>query len=171
MNTRSQLILGIILVATAAAATEFLPAGGFIWMLLTTILVLVMVVFGSRLPFIFRVIATGFTFYLAYQMCLLGRTMEPFLSAYTLRMALLHFGIFAALPTIALIRGWQGGSRALVCSLILPVAFVCACSVAAFEESRFISQHGSGIGPTPRWTVSNHWLAYDPATDRLYGSD
>ena len=171
MNIRSQLILGTTIVAIAAVVTEFVPAGGPIWMLFTAVLVLVVVVAGRSLPLMFRVVATGFTFYLAYQMCLIGRTMEPFLSAYTFRMALLHFGIFAALPTMALVRAWQGRPRVLVCSLMLPVAFVCACCVAAFEESRFIAQHSSGVGPTARWTISHHWLAYDASTSRLYGSD
>jgi hypothetical protein len=97
--------------------------------------------------------------------------MEPSLSAYTFQMALLHSTLFAALPTIALLRGWQGRVRGLVCSLMLPVAFICACLMAAFEESQFIAQHSGGVGPTPRWTVPHHWLSYDPVTKQLCGSD
>jgi hypothetical protein len=171
MSTHSQVILGTVGVVVAAVVTEPVPAGGSLWMLLTAILVLAVVVGGRRLPLIFRVVATGFTFDLAYQMCLIGRTMEPFLSAYTIGMALTHFGIFAALPTLGLVRAWEGRPRWLVVSLLLPVAFICACSVAAFEESRFIAQHRSGVGPTGRWTVPHHWLSSDASTGRLSGSD
>jgi hypothetical protein len=171
MSSRSQIMLGAAVVLVAAWVSEFVPAGGLIWMLLTAILTLTLLVRGRRLSLTFRVLATGFTFYYAYQMCLMGRTMEPGLSAYTFKMALLHFALFAALPTVALVRGWQGRARVLVCSLILPVAFIGACLVAAFEESQFIAQHSSGAGPTPRWTVPHHWLSYDAANGQLHGSD
>lgn len=164
-------MFGTAIVVVAAGVTEFIPAGGFVWMLLTAALALAVLVRGCELSLTFRVVATGVTFYYAYKMCLLGRTMGPFLSVYTFKMALFCFTLFAALPTLALLRGWQGRARVLVCSLMLPVAFVCACSVAAFEESQFIAQHRAGVGPTPRWTVSHHWLSYDSATGELYGSD
>ena len=83
----------------------------------------------------------------------------------------MHFAVFAALPTLGLVRAWQGRPRVLVSTLMLPVALVGACGVAAVEESRFIAQHHSGVGPTARWTVPQHWLAYDASTSRLYGSD
>jgi len=170
MRTRSQFMLGTTLVIIAAMITEFVPAGGLIWMLVTAILAIIVAFRGHGLSLTLRVVATGCTFYYAYQMCLLGRTMAPLLSTYTIRMSLLHFAIFAALPTIALLRAWRGTPRVLVCSLMLPIAFVCACSVAAFEESQFIAQHRSGVGPTPRWTFSHHWLSYDPSTG-IHGSD
>jgi hypothetical protein len=171
MSAKSQIILGAAVVLVAAVVMEFIPAGVLIWMLFTAVLALIMAVRGRGLSLTLRVIATGSTFYYAYLMCLLGRTMEPFLSAYTFRMALLHFSIFAALPMLALLRGWEGRARVLLCSLTLPVGFICACAVAAFEEFQFVAQHPSGVGPTPRWTVSHHWLSYDSASGQLNGSD
>ena len=171
MSSRSQIIFGTAVVIVAAVVTESMSAGALIWMVFTAALALTLVVRGRGLPLTFRVVATGFTFYHAYQMCLIGRTMEPFLSSYTVSMALLHVSIFAALPTMALLRGWQGIARVLLCFLVLPVALIGACSVAAFEERQFIAQHSSGVGPTPRWTVSHHWLSYDSSTGQLDGSD
>lgn len=171
MSSRLQFILGAAVVLVAAVVAEFVPASGLMWALCTAILALTVAIRGRGLSLTFRVVATGFTFYYAYHMCLMGRTMEPSLSAFTMRMALLHGVFFAALPTVALLSGWQGRARVLVCSLLLPVAFTGACSVAAFEEARFMAQHSSGVGPTPRWTVPNHWLSYDSSTGQLHGSD
>jgi len=170
MSTQSHFLLGTTLVVIAATITEFMPAGRLVGMLMTAVLAILVAFRGRRLSLTLRVVATGCTLHYAFQMCLVGRTMAPFLSAYTIQMSLMHFAIFAALPTIALMRAWQGRTRVLVCSLMLPMAFVCACSVAAFEESRFIAQHNRGVGPTPRWTVSHHWLSYNPSTG-LQGSD
>ena len=141
MSTRSQLLFGIALVVIAAVIAEFLPAGGPIWMLLTAILALSVAIIGYRLPMIIRVVATGFTFHLSYQMCLIGRTMEPHLSAYTGGAALMGFVVYGALPTLPLLRGWKDRPRVLVCSLMLPISFLFACLVAAFEEFRFVQQH------------------------------
>lgn len=171
MSSRYQVIRGLVVALVAAVVTALLPAGGFISMLFMALLALIVAVRGSSLPLSFRVAATGFTLYYSFEVCLLGRTMEPFLSAYTLRMTLLHFVLFAALPTMALLRAWRGTTQVLVCSLMLPVAFIVACSVATFEEFQFISLHRAGVGPTPRWTVPHHWLSYDATTKQLDGSD
>jgi hypothetical protein len=171
MSSRGHAILGAAIAIIAAVGLELMPAGGLLAMLITATLTLTVVVRGHELSLTFRMLATVFICCYAYQVCLLGRTMAPYLTAYTFRMAIFHFGIFAALPTIALLRCWQGGARVLVCSLAFPIALICACLVAAFEESQFIDQHRAGVGPTPRWTVSHHWLSYDSSTGQLNGSD
>ncbi len=105
-------------------------------------------------------------------MLLLGRTMEPRLSVYTFKMAWFMWALFAAIPTLSLLRTWQL-KKGWMLLLIFPlVGFALACSVAQIEEQMFVKKHrASGIGPKPRWTASHHWLAYDKNTDRLYGSD
>ena len=50
--------------------------------------------------------------------------------------------------------------------------FAMALLVAGIEERVFVIKYrDTGVGPTPRWTVGTHWLAYDRDTGRLYGSD
>jgi hypothetical protein len=52
------------------------------------------------------------------------------------------------------------------------VSLALASLVAGFEERQFVKLHRAhGIGPTPRWTVSHHWLSYDVEKQQLYGSD
>lgn len=170
MSSGIQILLGLSMVSIAAVADGFLPLGGSIWPMLTGILAFVLAIGGRGLPLMVRVVATGVIFFFAFQLFLIGRTAEPFLSGYTVGMAI-TFGCIAVVPGLALIRGWQGRARIWLCSLMLPISFASACLVAAYEESQFVAQHRNGVGPTNRWTVPMHWLSYDAATQKLQGSD
>jgi hypothetical protein len=65
-----------------------------------------------------------------------------------------------------------GGLRIALLVAVLPTSLALAFGVAGIEEAMFIQKHKeTGIGPTARWTVSNHWLSYNAQTGKLDGSD
>jgi hypothetical protein len=171
MNAAAQIAVGFAATVTLAVLDELLPDGGMTLLAAVAVLAIVSVIRGERLPLFVRVFATGATFYLGYMMCLIGRTMEPRFTIYTVQMALVVFGLYATLPTLALLRIWRGRIRAALVASVFPISLAVASAVAAYEEYQFILQHRQGVGPTARWTVSNHWLAYDAETQRLSGSD
>jgi hypothetical protein len=171
MSTKTQAALGIGAAVALAVLDEVLPDGGILLLVVVAALTLASGIGGPRLPLFVRVFATAATFYLGYAMCLVGRTMEPRLTGYTLQMALVCFGLFAVLPTLTLARIWRGRLRLAVVASVLPVSMAVAAAVAAYEEFHFVRQHRDGIGPTARWTVSDHWLSYDARTKILSGSD
>jgi hypothetical protein len=129
-------------------------------------------VFGTRLPIFVRTLFTVLIFYFGGTIALVGRTMEPGLTPYTAGMALEFFALFALWPALSLFRIWSGRLRIALVLLVLPISLALAFSAAAAEEYIFVQKYRvSGVGPTPRWTVSNHWLAYYPETGKLDGSD
>ncbi len=171
MSTRTQSALAIGATVALAVLAEVLPHGGFLLLVVVWVLALASGIGGERLPVFVRVFATAATFYLGYVMCLAGRTMEPGFTGYTLQMALVCFGLFAALPTLTLARLWRGRLRGAVVASVFPVSLAAAAAVAAYEEHQFVQRHRDGVGPTARWTVSDHWLSYDARTQILSGSD
>jgi hypothetical protein len=171
MSTKTQTALGISAMVVLAVLDEQVSDGGITLLVIVAVLAVASAIGGQRLPLFVRVFATGVVFYFGYVMCLVGRTMEPRFTVYTVQMALIAFGLYAALPTLALLRIWRGRVRVAVVASVLPISLAVASGVAAYEEHRFIQEHRHGIGPTARWTVSNHWLAYDAKTQQLSGSD
>lgn len=171
MKTRLQAIIGALAVIGWIAVHEFAPPRASTSILGAYALALAAVIGGRRLPLSLRIVATGTIAYLGYGMCLLGRTMEPHLTIHNAAMALICFACGAFLPTLALLRAWQGRLRVAVVTGMLPFCLAAAFGVAAFEEYTFVRQHPHGAGPTPRWTVSMHWLAYDADRRALSGSD
>lgn len=171
MKTRFQIGLGVgtslALVALHALQSR---QNALLWVVVYALAVAT-AVGGMRLPLFLRVFATGATAYLAYGMCLVARTMEPHFTWRTLAMAILAFSWCALLPTLALLRAWRGRTRAIVVGMMFPTALALASLVAAYEEHEFVRRHPQGIGPTARWTVSDHWLAYDAERRVLSGSD
>ncbi|HOE97299.1 MAG TPA: hypothetical protein PLS90_06755 [Candidatus Sumerlaeota bacterium] len=136
------------------------------------IILFVGLVWGPRLPLFVRSWFTWMIFYFGALACMFGRTMAPGLTLYTAGMALLSFSSMALLPALALLRLWHGRRRLALIGLVLPVSLLLGCVVGFTEERLFIWRYReTGAGPTPRWTVEMHWLAYDPATGELAGSD
>ena len=171
MSTKTQTALAIGATIALAVLDEVLPDGGLLLLVVVAALALASVIWGLRLPIFVRVFATAATFYLGYVMCLVGRTTEPGFTADAVQMALACFALYAVLPTLALLRIWRGRLRVATVASVFPVSLAVASAVAAYEEHQFIQQHRQGVGPTARWTVSNHWLAYDGVTRKLSGSD
>ena len=173
MSTTTHITIGLAATVAFAAAVEFVPVvGGLVCMGGAGLLLIVALVRGQRLPVSLRVFATGVFFYYGYSMCLLGRTMAPGFTRYTVSMALTYFAIFALLPGLSLIRLWRPRLAFSLVTLLLPVSLGAAALVAEFEEQSFVRTHrGTGVGPTARWTVSHHWLSYDREAQRLDGSD
>ncbi|MEO7412227.1 MAG: hypothetical protein ABIZ81_02630 [Opitutaceae bacterium] len=171
MTAKQQTASGLAATILFAIAEENLPGGGIPLLVVMAGLAVAAAIWGPRFPLYLRVFVTGATFYLGYVTCLVGRTMEPGFSLHTLSGVFLLFGLYAALPTLTLLRLWRGRLRLAVVASVFPVSLAIASAVAAYEENQFIEQHRDGIGPTARWTVSNHWLAYDAKTQHLWGSD
>jgi len=110
--------------------------------------------------------------YWGYIACLVGRTMEPGLTGYTLEMALTVVVVSGCWPAIALFRLWRRPIAFCLLCAFFPVAFTLAMLVAGTEEYLFVRKYrDTGAGPTARWTVPHHWLAYDKEARRLDGSD
>jgi hypothetical protein len=127
---------------------------------------------GQRLPLILRSLTSIIIIYWAFGTCLVGRTTEPGISRATFIFALQVFILYGLLPGVVLLRLWPLRLGATFLVALFPVGFLLAATVAGAEEYLFVQKyHESGTGPTPRWTVSNHWLAYDKEKKRLYGSD
>jgi len=171
MNPKLQTALGIGATALLVAITEPIRIGGLLMFIAVILLAISSLIAGERLPLFVRVLATGTIYYHAFVMLLIGRTTEPHLSADTITMAIFYFGLFALLPVLALFRVWRKRIAVALAAVVLPVALIAACTVAAYEEKAFVRQHAEGIGPTGRWTVSHHWLAYNAETQELYGND
>jgi len=172
MNGAFHIFCGISATVFLAAVSESLPGGGLILILAAAALALVSAIGGNRLPLALRVFATSFILYFAYSMCLVGRTMEPHFTRYTVSMALTFFGLFAMVPTVSLLRLWRRRIAVALVIAVLPLSLTAAAIVAGIEEHLFVEKYrNTGVGPTPRWTVSNHWLSYDREARHLNGSD
>ncbi len=174
MNAAYQSLVGVLATAALAALSELLPGpgGGLVLMVTVGAVALTAAIGGTRLPLALRVCATTFIIYFGYSMCLVGRTMEPGFTGYTLGMALTCFGLFAAVPGLSLLRIWSPKVALALLVAILPLSLTAAAVVAGLEEHLLVQKYrNTGVGPTPRWTVSNHWLSYDRETRLLNGSD
>ncbi len=171
LSSTCSILLGIVATIALAVVDEWVPDRGLILLAVVAALAIAGALRGRQLPLFLRVFATGATFYFGYAVCLVGRTMEPHLTAYTVQAALICFGLYAALPTLALLRIWKGRLGVALVLSMFPASLAAASMVAAYEEHQFVQKHLQGVGLTPRWTVSHHWLAYDARTKTLYGSD
>lgn len=171
MSRKAELAWGIFGTLVLMAICELLPINGMLLLFLVATLSLASVLAGHVLPLFLRTFTTGSVVYLGYVMCLVGRTMGPGFTRDTAEMAMVWYGIFAALPNLALLRIWKGWPRIIIVAGALPLGLLLACTVAGYEEASFVKQHPYGIGPTKRRTVSQHWLAYDAETKKLSGSD
>jgi hypothetical protein len=164
----SAVLFGLV----ASTVFEAVPDHGISLLVAMALLTITSLIGGLSLPLFVRCFFTVLIFYFASTICLVGRTMEPGLTAYTIGMALTCFGMLALWPAISLLRLWQGRLRLLFALLVFPAGLFFACIVAGAEEQIFIRIHqDGGVGPTARWTVSNHWLSYDAETKSLDGSD
>jgi glucose dehydrogenase len=172
VNTAFHVYCALVGTVIVVALSEVLPGGGLILIVATAALALTAAIGGTRLPLALRLFATIIIFYFGYSMCLVGRTMEPLLTRYTVSMALASFGLFAVVPSLSLLRLWTRRAALVLVIAVLPLSLVAASVVAGIEERIFAQKHrDTGVGPTPRWTVSNHWLSYDRDTQHLNGSD
>jgi len=172
MKTGTQIGVGMLAGVTLAAVFELVPDHGISALIGMGMVAMVGLAVGQRLPLLVRVMFTVLIFYFGATMALVGRTMEPGLTRYTFGWALNCFAIMALWPALALLRLWIGGLRIALLVAVLPASLALAFAVAGIEETLFVQKHKeTGIGPTARWTVSNHWLSYDAQTGKLNGSD
>ena len=172
MSTFRKLFVPIAALFVLAGVSVFTRAGGFLYFLSATALMVPALSFGRRLQQPFRVFITGVVFILGFELCLSARVMGAGLTHYTFGMAISAFTWFAALLVLPFLRMWPLRSALLLIVAALPVCLGLALVTAEIEERTFIYRHGdSGIGPTPRWTDRNSWLSYDPHTQRLSGAD
>jgi hypothetical protein len=127
---------------------------------------------GEKMHPFLRAAASVLVLYWAYGACLAGRTTEPGLTRTTVGMALTLFALYGVWPGVALLRLWPTRYGITLLLALCPVAFMLAAFVAGTEEYLFIRKYrDAGTGPTARWTVPQHWLAYDREQQRLDGSD
>src|SRR3954469_5405787 len=150
MSPKTQATLGIGVTVALVVMDELLADGGMLLLITAAGLALASGIGGERLPLFVRVFATGTAFYFGYDMCLVGRTMEPGFTSYTVKMAFLLFCLYASLPTLALLRIWRGRIRVALALSVFPISLAVASTVAAYEEKQFIEQHPNGIGTTSR---------------------
>lgn len=172
MKTSHQIFLGVLFGAVLFIALEFVPDGDLVVMISGALLLLLALIRGTHLPVLVRAFVTSYIFYWACIMCLIGRTMEPGLTGYTVKMSLVVFAVLGWWPGIALFRLWRPKIAAFLLCALLPVGFILAATIAGTEEYLFVRKYQDiGVGATSRWTVSNHWLSYDKNTQTLNGSD
>jgi hypothetical protein len=124
-----------------------------------------------QLTLLARLFITGVFFDFAYGMCLIGRTSQPGLNGDAIGTAFIFF-LVSAFPFPTLFCLWPRKIATALVIAAFPVSLALASLVAGFEEQQFVKLHrASGIGPTARWTISQHWLSYDAQEQVLYGSD
>jgi hypothetical protein len=173
MQDLRRIILVIFLSIGCFVGFGFLPNGELIYLVLLGTALIISLAAGTRhLSLLARVFITTQIFCWNFMLCLLGRTVEPGITRGNTSMVLLYFGMYGIVPGLCLLRLWRAKLGAIFLGSLLPVGFALALVVAGIEERVFVIKYrDTGIGPTPRWTVGTHWLAYDRDTGRLYGSD
>ena len=175
MTAPRQLLAGTLAGLSLALADEMLARGQTASLLSLAILAVLLLgglIAGERSPAWIRALLSVLILYWAYGACLTGRTMEPHLSGTTFGMSLLCFASLGVWPGLVFLRLWPFRSGVILLIALFPAAFSIAALVAETEEHLFVQKHRiTGIGPTARWTVPHHWLAYDRQAQRLNGSD
>ena len=171
MNTGLQIASGLLAGILLSVTSHRGSMPSELVLILWIVLVVVVFIFGTKLPLWVRVSFSTFLLYWGYISCLYGRTMENGFSGYTFSMALLMFSIYAFIPSFALFRAWRKKVSILLFAMFFPLSLGSAALVAGYEEYKFIKDHPNGAEVTARWTASNHWLAYDAETGILEGSD
>jgi len=173
MRDLRRIILVVFLSICCFVGFGFLSNGELIYLVLFGAALIISFAAGTRhLSMSARVFITAQIFCWNFMLCLLGRTVEPGITRGNTYMALLYFGMYGFVPGLCLLRLWRWKVGAIFLGSLLPIGFALALVVAGIEEQVFIIKYReTGIGPTPRWTVGMHWLAYDHDTGRLYGSD
>jgi len=175
MSATRQIIGGIAVAVGLAVADEIFvtePITSIITLGLALAFLIVGLIKGQRMSVFLRALISVLILYWGYSACLAGRTMEVGLTYTTVSMAIGLFFICGGLPGLALLRLWPNPKGAAFLCTLLPASFLLACFVASAEEYLFVQKHkDTGIGPTARWTVPHHWLAYDKEHKRLDGSD
>jgi hypothetical protein len=173
MQNKWRVILVVAFSIGCFVSFGFLPKGELIYLVLLGVALIISLAAGTRhLSLPARTFITTQIFCWNFFLCLLGRTVEPGITRGNTTMVLLYFGIYGIVPGLCLLRLWRLKLGAILLGSLLPVGFALALIVAGIEERVFVIKYRDmGIGPTPRWTVGTHWLAYDRDAGRLYGSD
>ena len=175
MSPTSQIIAGVVTGIGLAVLDELFVTSHdatVIALIVATGALLVGLIKGQKLPLSVRACLSLLLLYWGYAACLGGRTMEVGLTVTTIGMAITCFLIYGVWPGVMLLRIWPIRVGILLFCLLLPASFAIAHVVAATEEYLFVQKHkATGVGPTARWTISQHWLAYDKEHKRLDGSD
>ena len=173
MQNKWQATLAVAVSIGCFVGFGFLPDGELIYLAFLGTGLIISLAAGTRhLSLPARIFITTQIFCWNFMLCLLGRTIEPGITRGNTSMALIYFGIYGIIPGLCLLRLWRLKLGAIFLGSLLPVGFALALVVAGIEERVFVIKYrDTGIGPTPRWTVGTHWLAYDRDTGRLYGSD
>jgi len=143
-----------------------------VWLSLALIFLPVGAIRGRKSSLMFRAFVSVIVLYWGYSMCLVGRTTGTGFNTATSGMAITCFVIYGIWPGFVLLRLWPLRHGVAFFLALFPVAFLLATLVAGTEEYLFVRKYqDTGVGTTARWTVSNHWLAYDREKQRLDGSD
>ena len=172
----SQKIIGGLLMGLALTLVDrFMingPTATLISLALQASILIYGVARGLKAPLALRAFLSILVLNWAFGACLMGRTTGPGLTGETSGMAVTTLLLYGAVPGLALIRFWPRRVGAASFLALFPLAFLLATTAAGLEEYLFVQKYQStGVGPTSRWTVSMHWLAYDKGTHRLGGSD
>ncbi|RYD62789.1 MAG: hypothetical protein EOP84_34260, partial [Verrucomicrobiaceae bacterium] len=101
MNVFGRVWLLVFALIGYAAFVEYVPDGGITCFAAAAVSTLAALLLGPRLPFTGRIFITGLVLHFGYGMCLVGRTMEPGFTSYTVRMALMLFSLCALLPCLS----------------------------------------------------------------------
>jgi hypothetical protein len=172
MQNLRRIILAITLAVVFFGGIGFLPNGGIFYPISLGVMLILSLICGARLTLSARTFIKAQIFCWTFMLCLLGRTVEPGIKRGNVSMMLLYFGIYGFAPRLCLLRLWRLKFGAIFIGSLLPVGFAMALITAGIEERVFVIKYrDTGVGPTPRWTVGTHWLAYDRDAGRLYGSD
>jgi hypothetical protein len=173
MQNKWWMMLAVALSIGCFVGFGFLPNGELIYLVFFGVALIISLAAGTRhLSLSARIFITTQIFCWSFMLCLLGRTVEPGITRGNTSMVFLYFGIYGIVPGLCLLRLWRWKLGAILLGSLLPVGFALALVVAGTEERVFVIKYReTGVGPTPRWTVGTHWLAYDRDSGRLYGSD
>jgi len=126
-------------------------------------------VFGPRMPLSLKTWSTGIFLIWGLYGSIGGRTVNVHITAETITWSIFTFAFMSLPLLLPLYRLWGRSLKSTIATAFPIVTLLLGILIGTIEEKIFILHHENGVGPTPRWLVNSHWIAYEKG--KLRGGD